>query len=252
METIDDEILDGRAWTSSTARSRRDQPFFVWFNRRACTSTRTRSQSRGHRRGLGVLRRRDGRARRPRRPAARRARRPRHRREHDRDLLDRQRCGGASPGPTAAITPFRGEKNTTGRAPIACRAGPLARHDPGRHRFQRHRLAPGLAADPDGRRRRARRQGAVAGAATRPASKTFKVHLDGYNQLDHLTGGAPSPRQSSSTSTTGAISPASVTTGGSSSCSSSGPGPGCLGRALRPAPRRPASSICAATPSSGP
>ena len=120
------------------------------------------------------LRRRHGRARRPGRPAARQARRARHRRQHHRDVLDRQRRRDLHLARRRHHdVPRREEHQLGGRLPRAD-PDPLAGRDRARHRRQRHRRARGHADDAARRRRRARHQG---GAADRQAGR--RPHLQG-------------------------------------------------------------------------
>ncbi len=93
--------------------------------------------------------------------------------------------------PDAGITPFRSEKNTNWEG--AFRVPAFVRwpaQDPGRHGAERHRHAPGLAADAAGRRRRAGRSSTKLLEGHQAGDKTFKVHIDGYNMLPYFTGEA--------------------------------------------------------------
>ena len=99
--------------------------------------------------------------------------------------------------PDAAMTPFRNEKNSNWEG--AYRVPAMVRW-PGQIKpgigLQRHHLASRLDADPARRGRRARRHREAAQGRTRPATMTYKVHLDGYNLLPCLTGAdAKSPRK---------------------------------------------------------
>ena len=93
------------------------------------------------------------------------------------------------------MTPFkRREGHDLGRRLPRARGGALAgRHQAG-HGDQRDHLARGLGADVRRRRRRAGRQGEAADGLP-AAGKTFKVHLDGYDQHDLLAGTGPGKRQ---------------------------------------------------------
>ena len=94
--------------------------------------------------------------------------------------------------PDAATTPFRSEKDTNWegafrvpamvRWPGTIKAGRGVQRD-----VLRARLVPDAAC----RRRRHRRSRIGCSRATKLGGKTFKVHLDGYNQLPYLTGKAP-------------------------------------------------------------
>ena len=133
------------------------KPFFCWFNS-------TRMHVFTHLKPVvawqdrpGHLSRRHGRARRARRPAAEEARRTRL---ADNTIViyhDRQRRRGFS-GPTAATTPFRGEKDTNWegglRVPCVIRWPGVIK--PGTS--QRHLRSRGLDAHASGRGRRARHQ----------------------------------------------------------------------------------------------
>ena len=119
---------------------------------------------------------RHGRARRPHRPAAEEAGRHGCRRQHDRDLHDRQRRRGDELARRRrGAVPRREEHPLGGRLPRAARRA-LARRDQARHRDQRHHLARGLAADAAGGRGPARRQGVAAeghdGRRERPTRST--------------------------------------------------------------------------------
>ena len=98
--------------------------------------------------------------------------------------------------PDGGTSPFRGEKGLGWeggfRAPVR---GPLARDDPGRPGAQRHlsrwrtwsRRSWPRPASPTSR--------SSCWRATRRATRHFRVHLDGYNQLPYLSGEADeSPR----------------------------------------------------------
>ena len=124
--------------------------------------------------------------------------------------------------PDAATTPFRSEKNTNWEG--AFRVPAMIRW-PGRIKpgSVANDIVSGLdwfptlvaaAGEPDIK--------AQAAQGLPGRHKTFKVHLDGYNQLPYLTGQQPKSRaRSSSTSTTTATSsPCATRTGRSSSRSS--------------------------------
>ena len=162
--------------------------------RPACTPSRMcgRSMLRPERHDGQRICRRHDRARRPRRQAAEGARRPRHRQRHDRDLHDRQR-------PAHELlagrrhTPFRSEKNTNweGAFRVPCMVRWPGQIKPG---SVSNEIVSGLDWFPTlarrGRRRRTSRSKLLK-AATQAGGMTFKVHLDGYNQLPYLTGQQP-------------------------------------------------------------
>ena len=100
--------------------------------------------------------------------------------------------------------PQREEHELGGRVPRA-RADPLARADPAGRRLQRDREPHGLAADASSPPPASRTSRRSCSRGTRPAAKTFKVHLDGYNLLPYLTGEAdeePAAARSSTSPTT--------------------------------------------------
>ncbi len=107
------------------------------------------------------LSRRHGRARRPGRRAPRRAQGTRPRREHHRDVLDRQRRGEVHLARRRHLALPRREEHQLGRRLPRADIHPLARRHQARHRAQRHLRARGHAADAARRGRRARRQGAA-------------------------------------------------------------------------------------------
>ena len=91
--------------------------------------------------------------------------------------------------PDGGTTPFRGEKNTNWeggyRVPAMVRWPGLVK--PGT-RDQRHLLGRGLDADPAGRRRASPTCKAKLMTGATVGAKTFKVHLDGYDQRELLAG----------------------------------------------------------------
>ena len=135
------------------------------------------------------LPRRHGRARRHGRPAAQEARRSRHRRQHDRHVHDRQRRRVRSPGPTAARrrSAARRTSNWEGgyRVPALVRwPGVIKPGTEINDIVSPEDWLPTLmaaAGEPDITQKLL--NGYEAG------DKTFKVHLDGYDQRDLLAGG---------------------------------------------------------------
>ena len=83
--------------------------------------------------------------------------------------------------------PQREEHQLGGRLP---RAGddPLARQDRGRPVVQRDHAAPWTGCRRSWPRPASRTSSRSSSRATRSASKTYKVHIDGYNLLPYLTG----------------------------------------------------------------
>ena len=97
--------------------------------------------------------------------------------------------------PDGGQTPFAGGKGTAleggFRVPAIMRwPGKVAR---GQGR-ERHHLRPRLVPDLRRRRRQSEHRRMSCCRASSSATTTYKVHLDGYNQLDLLTGKGPSKR----------------------------------------------------------
>ena len=139
--------------------------------------------------------RHDARPRRHRRRPADHTRRTRHRRQHDRHVLHRQRPAHeqlARRGHDAV--PQREELELGRRLPGSGHRA-LARSHPGRHRAERNRQPQRLVRHPAGRGRRTDIAEKLR-TGTDLNGTTYKVHLDGHNQLDYITGAADeSPRK---------------------------------------------------------
>jgi arylsulfatase len=193
METIDEEVT-AQALRFMTDAKKADKPFFLWWNStRMHVWTRLKKESEG-KTGLGIYP--DGMV------------------EHDGhvgQLLDKLKELGVDENtivmystdngaevftwPDGGTTPFRGEKNTNWeggfRVPAAIRwpglikpgtvlNGPVAHED----------MLPTLmaaAGEPDITEKL--KKGYQVG------KETFKVHLDGYNQMDYFAGKGPDPRK---------------------------------------------------------
>jgi arylsulfatase len=185
METCDDEFVEAASDFIQRQHNRR-KPFFCWVN-----TTHMHLRTHTRRRSLGQ---------------AGRWQSPYHDTmlDYDKnvgqllDLLDPARDRGrhdrhigtdngphTNTWPDGAMTPFRSEKNELGRRVPRTNDGALARQDPGGCCLERDRPAPRLASHVSGGGRRARRRREVE-EGPRGGSKTFKVHIDGYNL--HLTG----------------------------------------------------------------
>ena len=120
----------------------------------------------------------------------------RYRREYHRHVLDRQRAALQRLARCRDHAVQVGEEHQLGGRMAGAGVRALARPDQGRNRAQRDRLPPGHAADAPGRRRRAGDQRKLLEGHT-AGSKTFRVHIDGFNMLPYLTGeAAESPRES--------------------------------------------------------
>ena len=140
MKTCDEEFRDA-AVDFIRRQHEADTPFFVWFNTTHMHfRTHTRDEDLGPRRPVAVaLPRHDALPRRHRRPGARPARRAGHRRQHDRDVLDRQRSAHELVARRRHdAVPQREELELGGRLPRAVRR-PLARPHPRRDRAERDR-----------------------------------------------------------------------------------------------------------------
>jgi arylsulfatase len=193
METIDEEVT-AHALRFMTDAAKENKPFFLWWNStRMHIWTRLKKESEG-KTGLGIYP--DGMV------------------EHDGhvgQLLDKLKELGLDENtivmystdngaevftwPDGGATPFRGEKNTNWeggyRVPAAIRwpglikpgtvlNGPVAHED----------MLPTLmaaAGEPDIKEKL--KKGYQVG------KETFKVHLDGYNQMDYFAGKGPDPRK---------------------------------------------------------
>jgi hypothetical protein len=84
------------------------------------------------------------------------------------------------------MTPFRNEKNSNWEG--AYRVPAMVRWPgviPAGRSAYRHRQPYGLAAHPAGGGWGTRHQGKAARRGYQVGNKNFKVHLDGYNQLDY-------------------------------------------------------------------
>lgn len=193
METIDEEVLS--ATTDFLDRAKKaDKPFFCWFNTtRMHNFTHVKDANLG-KTGLGFYA--DGMV------------------EHDAlvgKLLDTVDQLGLTENtivvyttdngpmvclyPDAGTTPFRGEKNTNWdggwRVPALIRwPGVVKPGSQFRELFAGEDWMPTLlAAAGDADIKEKLLKGHKAG------DKTFKVHLDGYNQTDHLAGKSPTARK---------------------------------------------------------
>ncbi len=201
METIDEEVTNEALRFMEEAK-KEDKPFFLWWNStRMHIFTHLKKESEGVT-GLGTYP--DGMV------------------EHDGhvgQMLDKLKELGLDDNtivmystdngsesfswPDGGCTPFRGEKNTNWeggyRVPCAIRWPGVI--EP-RHREQRSLRARGHAADAVGRRRRARRQGAVAhGHESRQTRPSRSISTATTSPM-HSPARGPTHGASSSTSTT--------------------------------------------------
>ena len=194
METVDEEFLN--ATLDFIDRANRDKkPFFAWFNStRMHIWTRLKPEVAGKDRARHLSGRHGG-ARRTGRPAPEEARRSRHRRQHHRDLHDRQRRRDVHLARRRHHAVPRREEHQLGGQLSRAGDGALARSGATAHRDQstssRRRTGcqtlVAAAGEPDIKSKLL--QGYDAGG------KTFKVHLDGYDQRDLLAGKGPDKRR---------------------------------------------------------
>ena len=192
METVDDEFLAGTLDFMERA-VKAQKPFFIWHNSTRMHCWTRLSPKYQDKTGYGLYADGMAAARRYRRRPAPEARRPGHRRQHDRRLLHRQR---------------RREVHLAGR-----RGHPLPGRE-GKHLGRRHARSAGrplaglikpgtvineimshedwavtllaAAGEPDVKEKL--QKGHAANG------KTFKVHLDGYDQREMLAGKGPGRR----------------------------------------------------------
>ena len=153
METIDEEFLAATTGFPRPGQEGRASRSSAGSTPPACTTSPTLRRRTVGKTGPGLLRRRHGRTRRPRRQAAQDRGRSRADQQHDRHLPDRQRPDGLPvPGCRHHALPRR-EKHELGRRLARARAHPLAGHGQARYRVHRHLRGRGLAAHSAGRRR---------------------------------------------------------------------------------------------------
>ena len=193
METIDDEVTD-LALDYLEKAKKADKPFFMWWNStRMHINTHLKKESRG-KTGLGVYP--DGMV------------------EHDGhvgQILDKLKELGLDDNtivmystdngaecftwPDGGTTPFRGEKNENWeggyRVPCAIRwPGTIKPGTVNNDLFSHEDMLPTLLAAagvPDVKEQLLK--------GMKVGKKTFKVHLDGYNITDRLTGKGENPRK---------------------------------------------------------
>lgn len=193
METVDEEFAKGAIDFMQRAK-KADKPFFVWFNpTRMHIWTRLKKESEG-KTGLGIYP--DGMV------------------EHDAlvgevlkalddlgladsTIVMYSTDNGAEKftWPDGGASPFRGEKNTNWeggfRVPTVVRWPGLIKPGTVFNDIVAHEdwIPTLLAAVGERDIKEKLKQGYQAGG------KTFKVHLDGYNQMDYFAGETPSPRK---------------------------------------------------------
>jgi arylsulfatase A-like enzyme len=193
METIDEEVT-AHALRFMTDAKKADKPFFVWWNStRMHIWTRLKAESEG-KTGLGIYP--DGMV------------------EHDGhvgQLLDKLKELGIDQNtivmystdngaevftwPDGGATPFRGEKNTNWeggfRVPSAIRWPGVIQPGTVLNDIVAHEdMLPTLVAaagEPEIKEKLLK--------GHKVGKQTFKVHLDGYNQMDYLTGRGADPRR---------------------------------------------------------
>ncbi len=129
------------------------------------------------------------------RPTAESARQPWHRRQHDRDVLHRQRRREVLLARRRDVALPEREGLELGRRVPRPGHDPVARHHQAGHGAERHRVARGLGADVWCRRPGNPNVKEQLLTGYQAAGKTFKVHLDGYNLTDYLSGKGADPRK---------------------------------------------------------
>ena len=198
METVDDEILDNALKFIDKAR-KDDKPFFLWLNPTRMHVVTHLSDKYESDAQLGERLEhpgsRHGAARRHRRlgdevPEGQRSRRQHHHRLHAPTTAPR-----TSPGPTAARRRSPAARERRSKAASAC---PAIIRWPGKVPAGKveNGIVSGLdwfptfvaaAGNPEHRRR-------TASKGKQLGDRNYKVHLDGYNQMDLITGKGPSKR----------------------------------------------------------
>ena len=146
METVDEEVTEGALDFIDRAHAA-DKPFFLWWNStRMHIWTHLKPASQGVT-GIGVypdgMVEHDGMVG----AAARQARRARHRRQHHRDVLDRQRRRGDELAGRRYDAVPRREEHPVGRRLSGPGGDPVAGRDRAGHALQRRVRARGHAAD---------------------------------------------------------------------------------------------------------
>ena len=190
MKTIDDEVVPEALRFMTDARAA-DTPFFVWLNTTHMhfrTHLKHGSRGQGRAVAVGVPRHHDRPRRAGRRPA-RVPRRPGPRGGHDRHVLHRQRPAHEHLARCRHDAVPQREELELGGCLSRARHGALARRIPAGQVLNgivSHNdwFVTLLAAAGDTDIADRLQQGADLGGTT------YKVHLDGHNQLDYLTGAA--------------------------------------------------------------
>ena len=184
METIDDET-SAAAIDYMKRQHAAGKPFFCWYNSHAHASAhaRPRRASRPLQARRQRVHRRHDRARRDDRHAAQGARRPGHREQHDRRLHERQRPAHEHlAGRRDDAIPL-GEEHELGRRVPRAVPGALAGPHQARHGHQRADEPQRLDSDALSPSRASPTSSASSeGLHDRRTARTYKVHLDGYDQ----------------------------------------------------------------------
>ena len=194
METVDEEFLAGSLDFMERA-VKAGKPFFVWHNSTRMHVLDAAEPEVREQHGLRPVCRRHEAARRHRRRAAREARRTRRRRQHDRGVLDRQRRREVHLARRRRRRRSAARRAAPGKAASAFRPSSAGRasSSPARSSTDMFSLEDwavtllAAAGEPDVKEKL--KQGHVANG------KTFKVHLDGYDQRELLAGKEPGQRQ---------------------------------------------------------
>ena len=193
METVDEEVTAAALDFMERAK-KDDKPFFIWWNStRMHIFTHLKPESEG-KTGLGIYA--DGMVEHDAHggPAARQAQGTRPRRQHHRDVLDRQRRRDLHLAGRRHDDVPRREEHAVGRRLSRPDADPLAgRHQAG-HRDQRHRRARGHADDAARRGRRHHRQPRTCSRAARSARRPTRCTSTATTSCPRCRGQAPWPR----------------------------------------------------------
>ena len=199
METVDDEILDRRAQVHRQGARATSKPFFVWLNptrMHVVTHLSEKYESDAQRRrtagtiqeaGMAQLDDIVGSVMKKLKDIG----------LDDNTIVVFTTDNGTEnfTWPDGGQTPFAGGKGTVleGGFRVPCIA-PLAGQGAGRQGRERDHLRARLVPDARRRRRQSRTSSTSCKKGKQLGDTTYKVHLDGYDQMDLITGKGPSKR----------------------------------------------------------